>query len=80
MGRAQGVTVVQFDRAAVCVTSGGASSQAIPYDKDIYQERNLIERFFNKIKRFRRIATRYDKTAVSLAASYSWSDAVIWLR
>jgi putative transposase len=29
--------------------------------KDLYRERNLVERFFNKLKHFRRIATRYDK-------------------
>lgn len=33
------------------------------HDKYIYKERNIVERFFQKIKRFRRIATRYDKTA-----------------
>ena len=31
------------------------------YDKDLYKEQNKIERFFNKIKHLRRIATRYDK-------------------
>ena len=33
------------------------------HDKHIYKERNAVERFFQKIKRFRRIATRYDKTS-----------------
>jgi putative transposase len=33
----------------------------IPYDKVLYKERNLVERFFNKLKQFRRVATRYDK-------------------
>ena len=33
------------------------------HDQHIYKERNIVERFFQKIKRFRRIATRYDKTA-----------------
>ena len=33
------------------------------HDPYIYNERNIVERFFQKIKRFRRIATRYDKTA-----------------
>ena len=37
--------------------------QPIEHDKHIYKERNIVERFFQKIKRFRRIATRYDKTA-----------------
>jgi transposase len=41
------------------------SNQNTPrdYDKDLYKERNLIERIFNKLKYFRRVATRYDKTA-----------------
>ena len=33
------------------------------HDKHIYKERNIVERFFQRIKRYRRIATRYDKTA-----------------
>ena len=31
------------------------------YDRDLYKERNRIERVFNKLKQFRRVATRYDK-------------------
>ncbi len=33
------------------------------YDKDLYKERNLAERFINRIKQYRRVATRYEKTA-----------------
>jgi transposase len=33
------------------------------YDADLYKERNLVERFINRIKQFRRVATRYEKTA-----------------
>jgi putative transposase len=46
------------------------------YDKELYRERNRIERFFNKLKQFRRIATRYDKlrqtffAAVYLVATF----------
>ena len=57
-----------------------ARSQAIPYDKDLYRERNLIERLFSKIKHFRRIATRYEKTALSFASMLSLVGAIIWLR
>jgi len=51
-------------------------SKKLHYDKDLYRERNRVERFFNKIKNFRRIATRYDKlrktffAAVYLCASF----------
>lgn len=37
------------------------------FDAALYKDRNLIERFFNKIKHFRRIATRYDKLARNYA-------------
>ena len=33
------------------------------YDKHLYKERNLAERFINRIKQYRRVATRYEKTA-----------------
>ena len=36
-------------------------SKKLLYDTALYRERNRIERFFNKLKQFRRIATRYDK-------------------
>ena len=38
-------------------------------DNLIYRQRNLIERLFNKLKRFRRVATRYDKTARDFLAA-----------
>jgi transposase len=33
------------------------------YDKDLYKARNLVERFWSRMKQFRRVATRYEKTA-----------------
>jgi transposase len=49
------------------------------YDKHIYKSRNLVERFFARIKQFRRIATRYDKLASRFAAFVSIVAAFIWL-
>lgn len=66
--------------AEAVIPSTRSRSQAIPYDKHIYGERNLVERFFNKIKHYRRIATRYEKTAVSFAAMLFLVGAMIWLR
>ena len=62
------------------IPSHPSRSQAIPYDQHIYQERHLVECFFNKIKHFRRIATRYEKTAISFAAMLFLVGATIWLR
>ena len=47
-------------------------------DKELYQERNLIERFFGKIKHFRRIATRYDKLARNYAGFLNLVAALRW--
>jgi len=41
----------------------------LPFDARRYRRRNCIERFFNKLKQFRRIATRYDKLAKTFAAA-----------
>lgn len=49
------------------------------YDIHHYRSRNLIERFFARIKQFRRIATRYDKLAVRFEAFISITAAFIWL-
>jgi transposase len=66
--------------AEAVIPSTRSRSQAIPYDRHLYEERNLVERFFNKIKHFRRIATRYEKTVVSFASMLFLVGAVIWLR
>jgi transposase len=50
------------------------------FDKDLYKERNLIERMFNKIKHFRRVATRYDKTAAAYLAFVTIAGIYLWLK
>ena len=50
------------------------------YDKDLYKARSLIEIFFCKLKQFRAIATRYDKTARNFLAAVNLAAAVIWLN
>lgn len=44
-----------------------------------YKDRNRIERMFNRLKQFRRIATRFDKTAKSFAAFLALAAARIWM-
>lgn len=45
-----------------------------------YRQRNLVERFFNKLKHFRRIATRFDKLARNYLAAVLLASTRIWLR
>jgi transposase len=49
-------------------------------DPAIYRNRNLIERFFNRLKHFRGIATRYTKLARNFLAAILLASARIWLR
>ncbi len=47
---------------------------------ELYRQRNQIERFFCKLKQFRRIATRFDKHATNFLAAVALASARIWLR
>jgi transposase len=51
-----------------------------PFSKRLYRERNLVERFFNKLKHFRAIATRYDKLARNFLAGVHLASAIILLN
>jgi len=53
-----------------------------PRDTDfaLYRERNLVERFFNIIKHFRAIATRYDKLANTFLAAVQMVCVICWLN
>jgi transposase len=50
------------------------------YDRNLYEERHLIENFFAKLKQFRAIATRYDKTARNFLAAVQLAATLIWLN
>jgi putative transposase len=50
------------------------------YDADLYKERNRIERFFSKLKHFRRVATRYDKLLANYMGFVKLAAIAIWLR
>jgi transposase len=51
-----------------------------PFDRDLYKTRHLIENFFAKLKQFRAIATRYDKTARNFLAAVHLAASAIWLN
>jgi transposase len=50
------------------------------YDRALYKARHLIENFFCKLKQYRAIATRYDKTARNFLAAVYLVSCVIWLN
>jgi transposase len=56
-------------RADAVIPSTTSRKRPIPYDRQAYRERNLIERMFGRLKDWRRIATRYDKLAQNYLAA-----------
>lgn len=65
--------------AAACIPPKSNRKIQREYDKYLYKERNLVERFFNKLKQFRRLATRYEKTARNFLAMLNLASIVIWV-
>jgi transposase len=58
-----------------------ANRRSKPYFSTwLYRQRNLVERFFSKLKHFRRVATRYDKLAENFLAMVQLASMRLWLR
>jgi transposase len=54
--------------------------EIILYDKEQYKQRNKVERLFNKLKQFRRVATRYEKLKATFLAFVTLALIIIMLR
>ena len=50
------------------------------FDKELYKARHLMENFYCRLKQYRAIATRYDKTARNFLAAIHLAAAIIWLN
>ena len=66
--------------ATAVIPSTRSRSIPIPHDPVIYRCRNRIERCFNKLKHFRRFATRYDRRSVHFLSFVHLAAAMIWMR
>lgn len=49
------------------------------HDRELYKERNKVERFFGRVKHYRRIATRYEKTGRNYLSMLHLVSAMVWL-
>lgn len=74
-------------RQALAERGAWANVKPMPNRKNVpafssflYRERNLVERFFNKLKHFRAVATRYDKRPDNYLAGVKLASARIWMR
>lgn len=74
------VETIEASGAAAVIPPRSNRTAPRVYDKEIYKERNLVERFFQKIKNFRRIATRYERLARNYLSMLQLAATVIWLK
>jgi transposase len=57
---------------------GSRGGRPPAFDKQLYKQRNLVERCFNRLKQWRGIATRYDKTAEPYQAAVTHASLLMW--
>lgn len=62
------------------IPSNRSRAQALARDPELYKERHLVECFINKIKYFRLIATRYDKTAQAFMSMTCIACMMVWFK
>lgn len=68
------------DQIARRKAKGSAGGRPPDFDRAIYKGRNVVERFFNRVKEFRGIATRYDKHARNYRAGIVLAGLIVYLR
>lgn len=73
------INLLQKAAIEVVIPSKKNRLQQRVIDKNLYKDRNKVERFFNKLKAYRRVATRYEKTATSFAGFVYLASAMILL-
>jgi transposase len=66
--------------ATAVIPNNPSRAKKYPLDKDLYAQRHLIECCFSKLKHFRRVATRFEKTARNYLAVVTLAAIVLWLR
>jgi transposase len=70
----------RVDQIARRAAKGSAGGRPPVFDAEVYRQRNVVERCFNRLKQWRDLATRYAKRAAIYRASLQLISAIIWLR
>jgi transposase len=66
--------------AEAVIPSNRSRKITIPHDADVYRHRNRIERCFNRLKHFRRFATRYDRRTIHFRGFALLAATMIWMN
>ena len=72
-------TIAEKNAQAV-ISNNPSRAQKHPVDKHLYAQRHLVECCISKLKQFRRVATRYEKTARNYLAVVTLAATILWLR
>ena len=72
--------LIEAQDAAANIPDRSNRNEAHAFSPTLYRERNRVERFFNRLKQCRRIATRYEKLAANYLAMIKLAALRIWLR
>lgn len=72
--------VLEEKECEAVIPSKSNRKEAKSYDKELYKARHLIENFFAKLKQYRAIATRYDKTDRNFLGAIYLAASIIWLN
>jgi transposase len=72
--------LIEAQGAAPNIPARSTRKARFCFSRRLYKARNRIERLFNKLKQFRRIATRYDKLAATFTAMIKLACVRLWLR
>jgi transposase len=73
------VTQIERQGGQACIPSLANRKEQREYDRELYKERNRVERFINRLKHYRRVATRYEKTARNFLAFIHVASVMVLL-
>jgi len=68
------------DQAANRKKKGSRGGRPVSHDTELYKDRNTVERCFQKVKTWRGVATRYDKSPESFEAGLHLRGSIMWLK
>ncbi len=72
--------IIAGKSAVAVIPNNPSRAMKYPLDKQLYAQRHLVECCFSKLKQFRRVATRFEKTAKNYRAVVTPAATVLWLR
>ena len=72
--------IIDAKGAIAVIPNNPSRALKYPLDKYLYAQRHLVECCFSKLKQFRRVATRFEKTARNYHAIITLAAIILWLR